>query len=544
LSAHNLTRRRQGRTARQQRLPEAGIYLPSDVDALLDSEGFPISSGVSPEQILASDPRGQQLLNLLRAQTELSEDVVLSSGKRTFRTRRRRSSVGTAAVNGDLDHGLNLIETFRLMQFRKMERQRTGKYKSSNTTKIFWMSFTVIIFLALLGLVGVSFTGGPGLNVVNLLLVAFVFPVIFFLVIKISLVYRLVFYIFLCGVLCYVSITLAFVYQPPPDYVSSPTSNPDYIRAVAITGGVTAGLMLLSFLGYLYARRVYPLLVRKMTIGSPQDAIRWWRIRPLKDAYISPSGNWAWAKYVYEAWETTKWGNRTLTFSYRGGVGVDGQPHGWGEWKDSAFSGECLTGFWEDGVPVGPFRSRETGTGNAFKSIRVGFVSCANKPWEDPTFAPELHPNGLSWGFATVECSVAGSFFSNLPLATAVIEPTFMADVPDIVDDVLEGMAAGTLSLKNEAGKRAVVDSSAIAPPASLRPTGTEMSDMVFRNQRIPLNMVPLAIEDQEVLVFIPGFNSNSKWAMRVLAQLLSGWKMNEDCVSHGIADDVSQFSP
>ena len=70
--------------------------------------------------------------------------------------------------------------------------------------------------------------------------------------------------------------------------------------------------------------------------------------------------------------------------SYRGGLHpATGRPHGYGEWVDDSYHGECLRGFWEDGVPIGPFCSREFGSGFAFVSTQLGYC-CSH---DDPTVA-------------------------------------------------------------------------------------------------------------------------------------------------------------
>ncbi|KAI9008646.1 hypothetical protein DFJ74DRAFT_688198 [Hyaloraphidium curvatum] len=492
------------------------LYLSTAEEAVLDGDGYPIMGGIT-EDVFSQDPRGQELLNLLRAQSELEGERLVRDGRLTFRTKRRRMSVRSKI------EGVNLIDTFRYMQYRKMERQRTGRYKSSNSSRIMWISFTVILFLGFLGLLGGTTYAGIGSSVVNLLLTLFVFPLLFYIVVKVTLLARVVFYFFLLGLLAYVAANVAFVYNPKPEYVNCPLCDPEYgvaIRAIIIT---TVCLMAVALLAHLALRYLYPWLVRQGTVGSEQDAVKWWRIKPMKNAFVSSAGHWAWASYSYEAWEPRKWKMATNTFSYRGSIGTDGKPHGFGEWKDDAFSGECLAGWWEDGFPVGPFRSRETGTGNAFKCIRIGFVSNSSKPWDNPTFIPERNANGLSWGFATVECSVAGSFFTNLPEAKMIIAPTFMKDQEDIVDDVIDGMNAGTLPLQSESGTAAVIDTSRVAA-LERQPTSSEETEPMFRASQKPSAVLssPAPIEAQEALVFVPGFNSNSKWAMRVLGQLLT----------------------
>ena len=48
--------------------------------------------------------------------------------------------------------------------------------------------------------------------------------------------------------------------------------------------------------------------------------------------------------------------------------------HGWGAWSDSAPRGECMHGFWEVGLPVGPFRASEYGSDYVMASVRIGFA--------------------------------------------------------------------------------------------------------------------------------------------------------------------------
>lgn len=504
----------------QRAVPEAvKLYLTTEEELMIDANGLP------------DDPRGQQLLELLRAQNELSDrKLLLKTGRYTFRTKsRRRSSTASHELAG-----VNLLDTFRYMQYRKMERQRSGNYKPSNSSRILWVTFTLVIFLALLGVLGSQYFY-QGTSLTNLLVTVVVFPLFFFVIVKITLIFRMVFYLFMLGVIAYVSTNLYFVYDPKPEFKECPFCDPRYGEVVKIIIAVTASVAGSALLLFLFIRYAYPRIVKYSTISSV-DVERWWKLRPLRDAYVSPSRTWAWANYTYQAWDSTRWRLSTNSFSYRGGMGPDGKPHGWGEWKDDSALGECLTGFWEHGLPSAPFRARETGTGNAFKAIRMGFVSCANRPWDNPTFIPALNPRGLSWGFATVECSVAGSFFGNLPDAQMILAPTFPADNPDVIDDVIEGLNVGTVQLENDAGQQAIIDLGKIGSVAA-GTSSTEANLAAFRNASasdqasssvspsVPLSLptVPLgAIESQEALVFIPGFNSNSKWAMRTLAQLLT----------------------
>jgi hypothetical protein len=59
-------------------------------------------------------------------------------------------------------------------------------------------------------------------------------------------------------------------------------------------------------------------------------------------------------------------------------------------------------------VPIGPFKSQEYGTGNAFSSIRIGFCKNSIDKNDSTAFNAARDPNGPSYGAASVECSVSG----------------------------------------------------------------------------------------------------------------------------------------
>lgn len=41
---------------------------------------------------------------------------------------------------------------------------------------------------------------------------------------------------------------------------------------------------------------------------------------------------------------------------------ANGRPHGYGTWIDTSYQGELLTGYWRNGIPIGPFESTENDT--------------------------------------------------------------------------------------------------------------------------------------------------------------------------------------
>ena len=104
------------------------------------------------------------------------------------------------------------------------------------------------------------------------------------------------------------------------------------------------------------------------------------------------------------------------TFGYEGEVDDTGKPHGLGTWTDDAYHGECLQGVWQHGRPIGPFRGSEYHSDYRFCNLRLAFAhnrADADSPlsWWRPTYSKD----GLHWGVASLEQSVAGAWFKALP---------------------------------------------------------------------------------------------------------------------------------
>lgn len=76
-----------------------------------------------------------------------------------------------------------------------------------------------------------------------------------------------------------------------------------------------------------------------------------------------------------------------------------------------------------DGVPVGPFQSRGSGTGDAFHAVRVGLVKNSYTPWNERRLFPRPYQSGLDIAVASVECSVSGKYLKNLPKSTLILSP-------------------------------------------------------------------------------------------------------------------------
>jgi len=122
-------------------------------------------------------------------------------------------------------------------------------------------------------------------------------------------------------------------------------------------------------------------------------------------------------------WPFSLCADKRRQFTYEGALGDDEQgravPHGWGTWTDTSRHGERLTGWWEMGIPIGPFRSLELRTGCAFASLRIGVASNVAYPWNEWRAIPVTTPT-LTWGVVGVEVSIAGDWFKGLPAAHLV----------------------------------------------------------------------------------------------------------------------------
>ena len=189
-----------------------------------------------------------------------------------------------------------------------------------------------------------------------------------------------------------------------------------------ITTFALVAVEVITVLAYYFTHYVYPWIVLRQKL----DLQDWWNVKPGIDTNT--------LSYRSKARFYTR--ERHL-IKYCGGLDAEGQPHGYGMWTDTGYHGEKLTGQWENGVPIGPFRSFEHGSGYSFVNIRIGF--CHNRAEKKPTdifFFPKHSETGLNWGVASVECSVSGGFFKYLPTVTH-LTPSYVDDSPQSAADCL-----------------------------------------------------------------------------------------------------------
>ena len=131
---------------------------------------------------------------------------------------------------------------------------------------------------------------------------------------------------------------------------------------------------------WFYSHYFYIWLVRTRKL----TAQGWWHVRPYPN-YHNTFTFWTYGELPYV------WG-RMHTCQYNGEMNALRQPHGWGQWIDDSKSGERLNGWWQDGIPIGPFVSREFRTGYAFTCLRVGYAMAREDSWTESARNPVTGP--------------------------------------------------------------------------------------------------------------------------------------------------------
>ena len=118
-----------------------------------------------------------------------------------------------------------------------------------------------------------------------------------------------------------------------------------------------------TFIVYLYTRIIYPKLVfqiNEVMSLSQKDPNKFWNIEHRSEEY-------------FDCRRLSIFKSRSR-FSYKGQVDENKQPHGFGSWTSEWETGEVLSGLWDHGKPIGPFKSREYRTGYSFSNVRIGYV--------------------------------------------------------------------------------------------------------------------------------------------------------------------------
>lgn len=209
-----------------------------------------------------------------------------------------------------------------------------------------------------------------------------------------------------------------------------------------------------------------------------------------------------------------------------------GKPHGIGTWMDTSYQGELLTGYWEQGIPVGPFESMENDTRSLLVNLRIIFgTNGGGKWWLDRT--------PLNMGVASVECCVSGNFFKGYPKVFMIKGPDTCicahANECTCIKNLLQNryykhaddeksLKSVVVSIDRKHGSLAVSGHK----PRRHRETRVtidlthEGRPEVQRNYKLTLDQDWLSNEQREGILFIHGFDHDLKDAIKRLGQFLA----------------------
>lgn len=321
----------------------------------------------------------------------------------------------------------SLEVTFRYMMWRRLERLRTGTIGKPSLYRLVLVAIVFGLFVIMVGVYGRRFYNFMPWESLAIGVVAI--PLVFVLAVSVSLMVKISFYTVAAGTAALVIVAAVAPLIDDP-ITGQKVPSPAYDLACTIVVWVVVGVVVAMMLIHVVYMYWWPWWV----IHGYGNTVKNWTVRKVANQR---------GVFTYKAWEPAKHRTMRNLVLYRGQCDPQGRPHGFGEWRDDSTAGECLKGYWAQGLPVGPFRSRESGTGNAFSAIRVGFARNVAGTWQQIRWLPQ-RGNGLEWGFGVAECSVAGAFYSKLPETKLIVQPTTKADDPDIVDKIIDGLALGT----------------------------------------------------------------------------------------------------
>lgn len=190
-------------------------------------------------------------------------------------------------------------------------------------------------------------------------------------------------------------------------FYDEPSIFGDGITWIAVALIIVEVITLLAFVLIFY---VYPKVVTSKWFRLSYGASRYFRISVLDDWTMEYDGRWGSC-------------SRRYVCRYVGEVNEEGLPHGRGVWSDDSYNGEVLTGMWKDGKPVAPFDSRQYGgKGNTFAGVQLAYYMASDDTFEANKLMP-TNEQPPRCGVISVECSIAGDFYSNLPEASLVVGP-------------------------------------------------------------------------------------------------------------------------
>jgi hypothetical protein len=268
----------------------------------------------------------------------------------------------------------------------KRELKRNGKYKLSPSQELYTVAVVLLIFGAF-GVISFSEISTNGLRAIsnyfaNLSFATLILPFLIYIALKVSLTIKWCLY----GIYALIGAYLiADSFKEVPNYEHIRTIL--YLLFISFEGGI--------ILVYVWITVIYPKIVLYCSRDYPGE---FWKVQ----LDHGKEGHYK-CKRVRTVLGFNPF-ERQRSFSYAGPINEDGEPHGFGKWKSEWATGEVLTGYFDRGFPIGPFKSREYRTGYSFSNVRIAFASYTTGGFDTYTFKS----GPARWGVAAVECSMSG----------------------------------------------------------------------------------------------------------------------------------------
>ncbi|KAL8015829.1 putative alpha/Beta hydrolase [Plasmopara halstedii] len=413
----------------------------------------------------------------------------------------------------------NFHQSFGVMTGRRLQRRYQGVYQrySFMTQLVTWLVIiTIVVFVILaanesgtaqipydtyifwITLFTIAAASNSNLmsQSINFWYFA-VIVVVLYILVQLTLIVRwIIYWIILAESLTYAITGNLFVMYWIDNH--EVTDSDKQVRFVMII--ILSSVEVITVMAYWLTHYVYPWLVLRQKF----DLVNWWNIKAGDETNT--------LTYLSKARFYTR---KRSVIKYCGGLNALGQPHGYGMWTDTSYHGERLTGQWENGNPIGPFRSFEHGSGYSFVNIRVGFChNRAEKSSSKVYFFPKHSENGLNWGVASVECSVSGGFFKYLPAVTH-LTPSDENKAPKNAAECLSVLRTPTDGVVfNHKDDKAMDLNQHCDERATRR--------HLFREKSSPVLHLSNNDERKEALILLHGYSCALDYGIQRLAQLLA----------------------
>ncbi|TMW62036.1 hypothetical protein Poli38472_009529 [Pythium oligandrum] len=432
---------------------------------------------------------------------EGSVDVPESNGG----LRERTPQETLASDVGDVE--FRFARTFEYMTGRRLQRRYRGVYKQYSFTAQIITWFVVLCTLSVLAAVAFGYNVSERVdpnnptttNLSNEIFYLVLVLVLIYLIVRVALVIRWIVYWAVFAALVGYAIMgdMEMVVWAKSTDLSEANRHARYVLTVLL---VVAECLTVAI--YVFTHYFYPWLV----INGKFNTIWWWSVKR-SDHHANT--------LTYRS-RSRFYTRKRHTVTYTGGLDEDGRPHGYGMWTDTSFHGERLTGQWEHGLPIGPYRSFEHGSGYCFVKVRVGY--CHNRAEERPDqirFFPKHSSEGLHWGVTSVECSVSGGFFTFLPSVDHLTPIDGSSEAPQSAADCIRLLQSPVDSVVYQKGTGKRLGMSKRFKSAK-RLSFSEMSNPVINVASDPV------LEDREALVLLHGYNCSLDYGLDRLGQLLA----------------------